>query len=593
MWNKIIKFFKPPIFEDEDKTRIANLLSIILLTIFIIALVRTILALLLEKNAFRLVLNMDYILMVMILIILIIMHKGFVQLACFVFTAYQWFIMAWLTLNYGGLSVSAFSFFIFVIIAAGLLLGGKWAIRYALLSIIYGILLLSLEKNGIIIPVEESSEIAFMTIVPSFITTAVMVFLYHRDITTALLQARQNASEIIKTNLQLNKEVASRKMIEEKLTQSQKMEAIGQLAGGVAHDFNNILTVINGYAEILLKLDLPESLYGPIKEIQTAGIRASRLTSQLLAFSRKQIIQPRIINLNIIIKDQINMLRRLLGEDVEISTLPDTDLRPIKADPGQVEQVIMNISINARDAMPTGGKLIFETKNVEFDQDSDEKHPDVKPGKFTMLSISDTGIGMDKNTRSHIFEPFFTTKGRDKGTGLGLATVYGIIRQNDGFITVKSEVQNGSSFKIYLPSVDSKDDSSEAESSREIDLSGTEKILLVEDDPGVRNVTKSTLQKYGYTVVTASNGEEAIRTYNKHNGKFDLLLTDVIMPLMSGRELAEALHKKNNNLKILYFSGYTDDSIVRHGIISEGMEFIQKPYTHAELAKKVKTVLIK
>ncbi len=387
------------------------------------------------------------------------------------------------------------------------------------------------------------------------------------------------------------RDITERKRLEEQLRQSQKMEAIGQLAGGIAHDFNNMLTVINGYSEILLKKEFSAEILNYIQEIRKASIRATRLTSQLLAFSRKQIIQPKMINLNQIITDQIQMLRRLLGEDVEISTILDPQLHSVKADIGQIEQVIMNIVINARDAMPLGGKLTIETGNIQLNNEYTRLHPEAKSADYAMLSISDTGIGMDEVTRSRIFEPFYTTKGRDKGTGLGLATVYGIIRQNNGFIDVYSEIQNGATFKIYLPIEPEKGKSSIIDSLDEKKLKGNETILLVEDDDGVRAVTESTLKNYGYTVISASNGEEAIRIYEEHNGKFDLLLTDVIMPSMDGRELVEKLFEKDNNLKVLYFSGYTDDSIVRRGIISEGMEFIQKPYTQIELAKKIRSVI--
>jgi PAS domain S-box-containing protein len=388
-------------------------------------------------------------------------------------------------------------------------------------------------------------------------------------------------------------DIHERKVLEEQLLQSQKMEAIGQLAGGVAHDFNNMLTVINGYSEMLLYRELHPEFRNLIQEILNASTRASRLTSQLLAFSRKQIIQPKILNLNQLVTDQIKMLRRLLGEDVEVSTAFDPKLRSVKADIGQIEQIIMNISINARDAMPLGGKLIIETKNIEFDEIDVQHHPELNPGRYTMLAITDTGVGMDEVTRTRIFEPFYTTKGRGKGTGLGLATVYGIVKQNDGFIYVYSEIQKGSTFKVYLPSSDEKGKDDKMPSIDDEKLKGTETILLVEDDEGVRIVTQSTLQNYGYKVIAATNGEEALRIYDEHEGKFDLILTDVVMPLMSGREMADKLREKDSSIKILYFSGYTDDSIVQHGVLDEGMEFIQKPYSHAELAKKIKSVLNK
>jgi two-component system cell cycle sensor histidine kinase/response regulator CckA len=387
------------------------------------------------------------------------------------------------------------------------------------------------------------------------------------------------------------RDISERKMLQGQLQQAQKMEAIGQLAGGVAHDFNNLLTIINGYCELLMFRDLPGNTQGLIKEIQAAGLRAGRLTSQLLAFSRKQIIQPKVVNLNKLITDQMKMLGRLLGEDIEISIVLDPNLGNTKADPGQLEQIIMNIAINARDAMPFGGKLTIETHNKTFDRKFISTHLGAKLGKFVALYISDNGVGMDKGTMDRIFEPFFTTKGRDKGTGLGLATVYGIVKQNNGFIYVYSEPQKGSTFKVYLPLVEkSVKEQGDVVNERE-SLKGNDTILLAEDDAGVRKVTYRTLESYGYKVLIASNGEEAERIFNSNKNSIALLLTDVIMPLMSGRELADKLLNEKPSLKVLYFSGYTDDSIVQHGVLDKGMEFLQKPYTNIELAKKVKSIL--
>jgi PAS domain S-box-containing protein len=391
--------------------------------------------------------------------------------------------------------------------------------------------------------------------------------------------------------LAMVRDVEQRRRLEEQLRQAQKMEAVGQLAGGVAHDFNNLLTVIRGYSDLLLMLDLPEKLKNPVEQIKYAGEKATQLTSQLLTFSRKQIIQPKILNLNTLITEHMKMLGRLLGEDIEIATLPHPDLANVNADPGQIEQVIMNIVINARDAMPMGGKLTIETRNIEFDATYLQIHAEAREGKFVMLAISDTGIGMDKATRQRVFEPFYTTKGREKGTGLGLATVFGIVKQNDGFIYVYSEPHQGTTFKIYLPAIDMLEEDDRDGHADGLDLRGQETILLVEDDISVREVTRSTLTDYGYRVLTASNGEEAIRLFQEHRDHIDLLLTDVIMPLMGGRELAETLSTEKPGLKIIFFSGYTDNSIVHHGVLDEGVEFIQKPYSHLDLAIKIRSVL--
>jgi len=387
------------------------------------------------------------------------------------------------------------------------------------------------------------------------------------------------------------RDISERKLLEGQLHQAQKMEAIGQLAGGVAHDFNNLLTIINGYCELLMQRDLNGDIRTLVNEIHSAGMKASGLTNQLLAFSRKQIIQPKIINFNDIITDQMKMLGRLLGENIQITTVLDPKLGDTKADPGQIEQVIMNIGINARDAMPFGGKLIIETSNKDFDEEYAKTHAGAVPGHFVSLAITDTGSGMDENTQTRIFEPFFTTKSRDKGTGLGLATVYGIIKQNQGFIYVYSELDRGTTFKIYMPLVEKTAEETFSSVDEMVYLQGTETILLVEDDEGVRKVTYNALNNYGYNVLASQNGKEAIETYRMRKGAIDLLLTDVIMPEMSGRQLADQLIKENPKLKILYFSGYTDNSIVHHGVLDKGMNFIQKPYTNVELAKKIRDIL--
>ncbi|MBN2423459.1 MAG: PAS domain S-box protein [Calditrichaceae bacterium] len=389
------------------------------------------------------------------------------------------------------------------------------------------------------------------------------------------------------------RDVSERKQLELQLRQSQKMEAVGQLAGGVAHDFNNMLTVINGYCDMILFREPPPELRAPLEQIQSAANRATRLTAQLLAFSRKQIIQPKVLNLNHLIVEQLNMLGRILGEDIKIKTSLDTDLKNIKADTSQVEQCILNIIINARDAMPFGGTLTIETTNIILEEDYAKMQTGTDQLEFIMMAIGDTGVGMDEATRLRIFEPFFTTKGRDRGTGLGLATVYGIVRQNNGFIQVSSEPQKGSLFKIYLPTIDQKLFNDDKPAPDELSFSGKETILLVEDNPAVREVTSSALAGFGYNILTAADGKEALQVFRKHKNKINLLLTDVIMPLMSGKELAEKLHKKDSTLKVLYFSGYTDNSIAHHGVLDEGMEFIQKPYSYIELVKKVKIVLNK
>ncbi len=380
---------------------------------------------------------------------------------------------------------------------------------------------------------------------------------------------------------------------ERQLLQSQKLEAVGRLAGGISHDFNNLLTVILGYSDIT-KRNLAESdpLRRNVDEIIKASERAASLTRQLLAFSRKQVMQPKVFDLNSVVSDLEKMLRRMIGEDIELRVNADSDLGNIKADPVQVEQVIMNLIINARDAMPKGGKLSIETANVYLDESYSREHVSVVPGDYVMLAISDTGCGMDEDTRQRIFEPFFTTKEQGKGTGLGLSTVYGIVKQSGGNIWVYSEAERGTTFKLYFPRV-----TAEAEEYRRAANTlevpgGTETILLVEDADLVRTLARQVLETAGYRVFEAASGDAAIKICDNINGdRIDLLLTDVVMPGMSGNDMSRILMVKQPGMPVLYMSGYTDDAIVQHGVLEAGINFLQKPFTPIALALKVREVL--
>ncbi len=380
---------------------------------------------------------------------------------------------------------------------------------------------------------------------------------------------------------------------EEQLRQSQKMEAIGRLGGGIAHDFNNLLTVIKGYGQIsLLELKKDDPLRGNIEEIQKAAERAANLTRQLLAFSRRQILDFKVLNLNLLLQDLDKMLRRILGEDIELVYALAEDLQKIKTDPGQVEQVILNLAVNARDAMPSGGKLIIETANVELDNTYASTHIGVTPGRYVRLSMSDTGLGMTPEVRDRVFEPFFTTKEKGRGTGLGLSTVYGIVKQSGGNIWVYSEPGIGTTFKIYLPGVDEKEDVLQ-QKREDIPLSrGTETILLAEDEPSLRDLASRILRDLGYDLLIAANGEEAIQIAQEQSEKeIHLLLTDVVMPRMGGKELADRLKISRPKMKVLFASGYTDDTIVHHGVLERGINYIQKPFTPDTLARTVRQVL--
>jgi two-component system, cell cycle sensor histidine kinase and response regulator CckA len=373
------------------------------------------------------------------------------------------------------------------------------------------------------------------------------------------------------------------------------MEAVGRLAGGVAHDFNNLLTAISGYCDLLLHR-LPEysTLRRDVDEIRRAGDRAASLTQQLLAFSRRQVLQPKVLDLNAVVTNMTQMLRRLIGEDIELSMSLCPDLGHVRADPGQIEQVIVNLAVNARDALPSGGRITVSTANVDILPRDASAHPDIRPGPHVLLSMEDTGLGMNQEVRSHLFEPFFTTKEKGKGTGLGLATVYGIVSQSGGHIRVESAPGRGSAFRIFLPRMDAPGDGArhapEPDGTR-IPSPGTETVLLVEDEEVVRLLAREILRMNGYTVLEARDGREALLLSEAHPGPIHLMLTDVVMPKMSGRELAERLVPKRPGTRVLYMSGYTDDAIVRHGVLEDGIAFLQKPFTARTLALKVRDVL--
>jgi len=377
----------------------------------------------------------------------------------------------------------------------------------------------------------------------------------------------------------------------EQLRQSQKMEAVGQLAGGVAHDFNNLLTVITGYSEIGIRRMSPsDPMRKNMEEIKKAGDRAASLTRQLLAFSRKQMFQAKVIDLNLVVADMDKLLRRLIGEDIDLVSLLAPSLRKIKADAGQIEQVLMNLVVNARDAMPRGGKLTIATSDVILDQ-TVKSHSSTKPGRYLMLTVSDTGVGMDSETRKRIFEPFFTTKEVGKGTGLGLATVYGIVSQSGGNIIVQSEPGQGTTFQVYLPVADELTTDQVDKQMPEIPQ-GHGTILLVEDEELVRDLAAELLASTGYEVLTAANGVEALRVCSEYADHIDLLITDVVMPQMGGRELAERLVGLRPQTRVLYMSGYTDDAIVRHGVLDDRMSFIQKPFALDLFALRVSEMML-
>jgi PAS domain S-box-containing protein len=385
-------------------------------------------------------------------------------------------------------------------------------------------------------------------------------------------------------------DVTDRRALEDQFRQAQKMEAVGRLAGGVAHDFNNLLMVISGYAEVILaQLDPASPLLEKGRAIQLAADRATTLTRQLLAFSRKQLLELKVVDVNTIVQDMERLLRPLIGENIDLVTILAPEAAHTRADAGQLEQVIMNLVVNAKDAMPAGGRLTLRTENVVLDEDHRRGQQFIRPGNYVTLMVSDTGMGMDRETQSRIFEPFFTTKEKGKGTGLGLSTVYGIVKQSGGYVMVQSELGRGTTFQIYLPLVEGTAEKHSVTVPEAV--GGTETILLVEDEESVRQLVRDTLAAKGYKVLEAENGEAGFAAAASHQGKLDMVITDVVMPGMGGREMVKRLIEARPGTKVLYLSGYTEDAIVSDGSIEKGTAFLQKPFTLQSLSRKVREVL--
>lgn len=418
-------------------------------------------------------------------------------------------------------------------------------------------------------------------------TTAVAI-----DNVQLIESLRLRAEESARLLGQFKQEVAKREEVEAQLRQSQKMEAIGRLAGGIAHDFNNLLTVITGYSDLALG-QMPErhELHDPLEQINQAADRASVLTRQLLAFSRKQVLQPVTLNLNTVVTQMDKLLRRLIGEDIDFVTKLHPNLDMVQFDPGQIEQIVMNLAVNARDAMPNGGKLTIETANIELDENYASMHPSARPGPHVMIAVTDTGTGMDAETKARVFEPFFTTKEQGKGTGLGLATVYGIVKQSGGNIWVYSEPGHGTTFKIYLPRAQESVHIAEYPSAKSASAKSTETILIVEDEEAVRNLLRLVLEADGYKVMATGDVDEAIQLCRQQRDKIDLLLTDVVLPKMGGPQLAEQIAAICPRTKIVYMSGYTDNAIIHRGILEAGAAFIEKPISPKMLLERIREYL--
>ncbi|MCL4300245.1 MAG: response regulator [Anaerolineae bacterium] len=449
-----------------------------------------------------------------------------------------------------------------------------------------------LRKDGVVFPIEISEK----TIPYEARTAKILVV---RD-TTEQKRAKAAYKQAVIYAHELRAEINERKRaealrneLEQQFRQVQKMEAIGRLAGGVAHDFNNLLTAIMGYTAMAADTLPPDHAAHPdLEGIQKTAQRAANLTRQLLAFARRQIIEPRVLNLNDLILNVEKMLRRLISEDIKLTALLAPDLAPLKADPGQLEQILLNLVVNARDAMPNGGELIIETANVSLDHDYARRHAEVTPGEYVLLAVSDTGIGMTEEVKARLFEPFFTTKEVGKGTGLGLATCFGIVKQNEGHIRAYSEVGVGTTFKIYLPQVEGVATPLVRPEPIDILAQGTETILLAEDEITVRDLAAQSLRQQGYTVLEATDGLEALElAQSQPQNEIHLLLTDMIMPRLGGANLAEQLRTTRPQLKVLFMSGYTDSTIIRYGLPQTGSAFLQKPFSPRRLIRKVREVL--
>jgi len=421
------------------------------------------------------------------------------------------------------------------------------------------------------------------------ISLAVLVRALEKD----LVRSQYFSAKLQKANKALKESHEKRELLEDKLIQAQKMESVGRLAGGVAHDYNNISSIIIGYSELALeKVEPSNPLHDDLIEIFNAAKRSTDITRQLLAFARQQTIAPKVLDLNNTTESMLKMLRRLIGEDIDLAWLPGSEVWPVKMDPTQIDQILANLCVNARDAIADVGKVTIETENISFDENYCADHAGFIPGEYVLLAVSDDGIGMAPETLDKVFEPFFTTKGQGKGTGLGLATVYGIVKQNEGFINVYSEPDKGTSIKIYMPRHTGQGAESFAEENIEIPLSqGSEVVLLVEDDASILKLVERVLENLGYMVLPTNSPEEAIKLVEEHIGNIHLLITDVVMPEMNGRELSEKLQVLYPQLKILFMSGYTANVIAHRGVLDEGISFISKPFSSKEIALKIREVL--
>ncbi|MBN2320295.1 MAG: response regulator [Acidobacteria bacterium] len=590
MWLKIKGIFTPPVFDDEDRTRVAYLLSVTILALFLVAIVRMALTVRILPEYQPVLLRMNGGLIGVLFLIFIIMRTGRVRLACILFTVYQWVTIAWLTYHYGGLHLSVFSFFVFVILSSGLLLGSNWAISYTAISTLYGFLLLYFEKKGRIEPFAEGPEAVLYIIIPSFITTAVLVYLYNRDINRSFIRVRSDAAQLAETNTRLTKEISARERLENQLVQAQKMEAVGTLAGGIAHDFNNILMAIIGFTELALSREKKgTSLYEDLTEVLVAGNRAKDLVGQILTFSRHADQDMKPVQVKPIVHGALKLLRASLPATIEIAHSLESDAA-VKGNSIQIQQALMNLCTNAGHAMrEKGGRLEVELKEADLDSVQAARFPDIEPGRYVKLTVRDTGTGMSPEILERIFEPFFTTKNKEEGTGLGLSVVHGIVKSHQGAIHVSSKPGDGAVFTVYLPIIDK---SLEREIDGEEDIpTGAEHILFIDDEDSIVNVAGRQIKSLGYEVTTSNSSMEALELFRKRSGEFDFVITDMTMPQMRGDELAGKLLSIRPDIPVVLCTGFNPD-IPKSKAKEIGIRAVlQKPILKRDLAIKIREIL--
>jgi len=601
--------FKTPAFKNPEKQRIAKLLHTILLILLPIILTVSPLLIILNPigNIITILVGGGLVLMCLILFFLI--RSGHITAASIIISLGLFVGITASLYVFGGIRNIAGYFL--VILVAAILLGAKATIIFAFLctgsTTLFFIIQGSLSKAEVIPPplmelVMVITTLWLATLLLRFAMVSIAAgFNEAQQMEAALNKAKdqleenvkQRTSELANANKALQKEIIERKQMEERLLQAQKMEAIGRLAGGVAHDFNNLLTAIIGYTDLLLlNLMADDPSKTKLLEIKKASNRAADLTRRLLAFSRKQIMQPRIFNLNKVINETQKMLRRIIGEDIELITKLNPNIANIKADPIQISQIVINMAVNSRDAMPQGGIFAISTQNTILDESSKDIIPEVKPGKYVEMEISDNGTGMEKDIQSHIFEPFFTTKEKDKGTGLGLASMYGIVTQSGGAINLISEPGQGTTFRLYFPETIEEPEKPAEHDMTSLRETGNETVLLVEDDEIVRHFIEKVLQDAGYKVLVATNSQEALKYCKNKSQPIELMVTDVVIPGgMSGVGLSKKVKELCPDVQVLYISGYTDENIMQHGIVKPEVHFLQKPFSHDTLLLMVRKIL--